>query len=54
MGCCDGWRLDESEGFVDECPSCGERTVDGTAQSGCNYSPVACKTCGSRPCDESC
>lgn len=51
--CCDGWHEPDCE--VDgECPDCGEPTVDGVAQTGCNYSPVACDTCGWRPCDWSC
>lgn len=51
--CCDGWSHDDRE--VDgECPDCGEDTVEGTAQHGCNYSPVVCDTCGSAPCDLSC
>lgn len=37
-----------------ECPECGEPTVDGESAYGCFYSPVVCKTCGSKPCDESC
>jgi hypothetical protein len=52
-GCCDGWDSDESE--VDgECPDCGYPTVGGFAASGCNWSPCVCKTCGYRPCDQSC
>jgi hypothetical protein len=51
--CCDGWYYDDEE--VDgECPDCGTPTVDGQAQEGCNYSPVACETCGWAPCDQSC
>jgi len=38
-----------------ECPECGEPVnEDGEAPYGCNYSPTACQTCGSRPCDGSC
>jgi hypothetical protein len=52
-GCSDGWssREDEVNG---ECPECGMQTVDGEAASGCNYSPIACGTCGHKPCDGSC
>jgi uncharacterized Zn finger protein len=51
--CADGWSYDDSE--VDgECPDCGYPTVDGVAQSGCNWSTVQCKTCGDAPCDQSC
>jgi hypothetical protein len=53
MSCCDGWSYPDSE--VDGvCPDCGEPTVEGHAQSGCNYSPVICTTCGDAPCDGSC
>ena len=53
MGCCEGWSSapDEIDG---ECPDCGESTVEGLAAEGCDWSPVVCETCGSRPCDESC
>lgn len=55
MGCCDGWELDVEEDDVEgECPDCCEPTVNGSAKTGCNHSPVCCKTCGSAPCDESC
>ena len=37
-----------------ECPDCGEDTIGGDAITGCCYSKVICKTCGSAPCDESC
>ena len=53
--CCDGWCLDVEEGDVeDECPECGNGTVNGAAKTGCNYSPIDCGTCGSQPCDDSC
>ena len=52
-GCSDGWSSEESE-VNGECPDCGKETVDGTVASGCNYSPVICKTCGYPPCDLSC
>ena len=51
--CCDGWKFDDSE-VNGVCPDCGEPTVDGEAQEGCNWSPVICKTCGDAPCDGSC
>lgn len=51
--CADGW--DNSEDAVGECPECGEKVdSEGDAVVGCNYSPVQCTTCGSRPCDQSC
>lgn len=52
-GCCDPWdRRDEAIG---ECPECGEPVdSDGDAVVGCTYSPKACDTCGSCPCDLSC
>jgi hypothetical protein len=51
--CADGW--DHSEDAVGECPECGEGVdKDGDAVQGCNYSPYTCKTCGARPCDQSC
>jgi hypothetical protein len=50
--CCDGWDYtDEVDG---ECPDCGMETSEGVAVTGCNYSSVVCKTCGSAPCDLSC
>lgn len=51
--CADGWYYSNSQ-VNGECPDCGIPTVDGEAQSGCHYSSVDCKTCGSAPCDESC
>lgn len=53
MACWDGWSEPESA-VNGECPDCGMPTVDGGAQYGCHYSPQACDTCGSRPCDHSC
>lgn len=52
--CCDGF--DNGPIVKDkECPDCGgEVNEDGEAAYGCNYSPVACETCGARPCDGSC
>lgn len=53
--CSDGWVLEVEEGDEGyECPFCGEETVNGGAKYGCNYSPVGCQACGSRPCDGSC
>lgn len=52
-GCCDGWSSDESE-VNGECEECGGKTVNGSAASGCCYSPVVCDTCGYAPCDGSC
>jgi len=50
--CCDAWDNGQSIG---ECPACGEPIdEDGDAVTGCNYSPVDCKVCGSAPCDDSC
>lgn len=51
--CYDGWETPEKE-INGECPDCGEPTVDGDAARGCNYSPYTCRTCGARPCDDSC
>jgi hypothetical protein len=51
--CCDGWDYNDDE-VNGECPACGMPTVDGEAQSGCHYSPVACNTCGDSPCDGYC
>ena len=50
--CCDGWFIDEEPDGI--CEECGEDTVEGSAPSGCNYSPVRCQTCGDAPCDQSC
>lgn len=51
--CCSSYTSEDSE-INGECPDCGEPTVDGVAASGCNYSPIVCKTCNSSPCDLSC
>lgn len=52
--CCDGWDYGDAA-IVGECPTCGEDIdCDGDAVRGCNYSPVVCEVCGSRPCDGSC
>lgn len=52
MSCCDGWDYGKPVG---ECPDCGAPVdEEGDAVTGCNYSPLECKTCGSRPCDLSC
>jgi hypothetical protein len=52
-GCSDGWSSHKDE-VNGECPDCGYPTVNGDAASGCNWSPIACNTCGHRPCDLSC
>lgn len=50
--CCDGFQNGKEVG---ECPDCGAPVdADGDVTSGCNYSPVNCKTCGDRPCDGAC
>ena len=51
--CSDPWtsKVDEVDG---KCPDCDCPTVKGEAATGCSYSPIDCKTCGSRPCDGSC
>lgn len=50
--CCDN---SGEEGEPDGvCPDCGEPTVDGYTKDHCNYSPLACETCGWAPCDQSC
>ena len=51
--CCDGWKYDDDQ-INGECPDCGIPTVNGHAFEGCNWSPVECETCGSRPCDQYC
>ena len=51
--CSEGW-YEPDESVNGECSSCGGPTVDGSAQSGCDWSPIDCDTCGSAPCDESC
>lgn len=52
MSCCDGWDYGTPVG---ECPNCGAPVdSDGTAVSGCHWSPVLCETCGDAPCDLSC
>ena len=51
MTCCDSWDLGDANGT---CPDCGMETVDGDAVTGCSYSPIDCKTCGSATCDGSC
>lgn len=53
MPCCDGWDY-TTEKVNGKCPECGEPTIDGSAPTGCNYSPVVCKTCADAPCDSSC
>jgi len=52
-GCCDGWSSSVDE-VTGKCPDCGGPVVEGGSASGCNYSPVDCKTCGSSPCDQYC
>lgn len=63
--CCDGWLIgpEDSNESIGECPDCGHEAVVTTyvngeqsfaATYGCNYSPLECQTCGSRPCDLSC
>lgn len=50
--CCDGWN--DLAHADEKCPDCMEPTVKGEAAVGCFWSPVVCKTCGWRPCDNSC
>lgn len=52
-GCCDGWSSKESE-VNGKCKDCDMPTVDGDAAYGCNWSPISCKTCGYKSCDQSC
>lgn len=52
MSCCE--RQGEEGEPDEECPDCGEPTVDGESISVCGYSPIACHTCGNAPCDGSC
>ena len=51
--CCDGWATPINK-VNGKCPDCEMETVDGFAASGCNHSPIACKTCGHAPCDGYC
>ena len=51
--CSDGWSYPDEE-VNGICPKCGTPTVNGVAQSGCNWSPVECDECGWAPCDDSC
>ena len=53
MSCCAEWSYEDNE-VNGVCPDCEEPTVDGEAKEGCQYSPVACETCGWAPCDGSC
>lgn len=39
--------------ICDDC-QCAHVDEDGEAVEGCSYSPIACETCGWRPCDGSC
>lgn len=54
--CCEEYfECDDSDEANGVCPDCGYPTCDGvTVMPGCGYSPVACETCGWRPCDQSC
>lgn len=47
-------QIPDAEDEIGECPDCGTETVNGEARYGCYYSPVACSTCGWKPCDQSC
>jgi len=53
MSCCDVWSSKPEE-INGKCPECGGPTVDGDAAEGCNWAPIDCETCGSRPCDQGC
>lgn len=46
--------LKEQPSRCSECPDCGEQLIDGFPVNYCSYSPEVCKTCGCRPCDQSC
>lgn len=56
MVCCDWWDIAKEENLEINgvCSYCGEDTINGRANTGCNYSPVVCDECGSAPCDGSC
>lgn len=50
--CCEPIENGPTDG---SCPECEEPVnMDGEAVYGCHYSPVACETCGWKPCDGSC
>ena len=56
--CSESWN-NYPKNYRDEdilkCPACGEDVDEaGDALSGCEYSPIGCKTCESAPCDGSC
>lgn len=55
MSCCEPWPA-EPEATVGKCPACdGDVDEDGeTTEEGCGYSPIECKTCNWKPCDQSC
>lgn len=54
IGVCCCYQIDPFEEMNGICPDCGRATCYGECVCGCNYSPVACETCGARPCDGSC
>jgi hypothetical protein len=51
--CCSPSGFKESE-INGECITCNGDTVDGEAYECCSYSPLDCKDCGARYCDQSC
>ena len=55
--CCEPIQYNKDE-IVGRCPDCDIDVVMEhgkiVAAEGCPYSPVACNTCGWRPCDDSC
>jgi hypothetical protein len=55
MSCCEPIEA-RPDDTVSKCPACGcDIDADGhTTETGCAWSPVACKKCGDRPCDQSC
>lgn len=53
-GCCSGWST-EIHRVTGYCPDCNGPIVwDGGSASGCDYSPVMCKTCGHAGCTGAC
>lgn len=55
MSCCEPWPANP-EDSVGQCPDC-QSDVDKhgeCTEEGCGYSPIACDTCGWKPCDQSC
>ena len=57
--CCDPSHSQKEHDAVHvaQCPECGcdvDQDGDCCETNNCNYSPLDCKKCGYRPCDQSC